>query len=127
MCRTYHMVQNILANKSESQAHEELNKCVNQSKVALEEVTIGLIVSVLVEPNNAPRVSFLLRFSCVLGLTGMFSPLQYYRDLIHINRDGMVIFNYNINHIITEKYFRMHDHSRKQVLILTAKFSFHPY
>lgn len=56
MCRTYLQVQNILANKSESQANEELIKLVGQSPSTHEDITIGMIVSMLLEPANAQRV-----------------------------------------------------------------------
>lgn len=56
MCRNYLFIQNIFANKSESQAHEELSKMTTQSQIHYEEVTLGLIVSILLEQNNALKV-----------------------------------------------------------------------
>lgn len=66
MCRTYLFVQNILANKSESQANEELIKLVGQSPQAHEDITLGMIVSMLLEPANAQRVrlTFHLNLQC---------------------------------------------------------------
>lgn len=45
---------------------------------------------------------------------------QYYRDLTHLNRDGMAFFTNNIQHIISEKYSRLHTESRRQVCLQAA-------
>ena len=58
MCRTYSYIKNIFSNRSEQQVHEELYKLTSQSQNSFEEVTIGLITSILLEPNNALRVGF---------------------------------------------------------------------
>lgn len=56
MCRSYQTVQNIFAsNRSESQAHEEFMRQMLLVQSG-EEITIGLIVSMLLEPANAPKV-----------------------------------------------------------------------
>lgn len=50
-------MQNIIANKSESQANEELIKAIgSQTPETHENINIGLLVSILVEPANTQRV-----------------------------------------------------------------------
>lgn len=43
--------------------------------------------------------------------------LQYYRDLTYVTRDGMTLVINNLNQIALEKYLKLHDYSRTQVMI----------
>lgn len=56
MCRCYLHVQNLMFNKSEQQAHEELYKAAGLNTNSHEDITLGLIASILLDSNNAQRV-----------------------------------------------------------------------
>ncbi|KAI2808039.1 Integrator complex subunit 3 [Blomia tropicalis] len=94
MCRCYIHVQNLMFNKSEQQAHEELYKAAGLNTNSHEDITLGLIASILLDSNNAQR---------------------FYRDLTYLSRDGLYFFNYTLQQIISDHYFRLHEHSRKQL------------
>ncbi|KAH9392048.1 Integrator complex subunit 3 [Tyrophagus putrescentiae] len=104
MIAAYMYVKNILANKSESQANEEFIKLIGSSPVNNQnqnlihnQISFGMLVSILLEPANTQR---------------------YFRDMIHISRDAMSSFIVNYIYIANEKYFRLQEQVRKQMVRL---------
>lgn len=52
MCRNYKFVQEQMQGRSEHQIHEELTRMSRESVTYSEEITLGLIVSMLVDNSN---------------------------------------------------------------------------
>lgn len=94
--RSYQFVQSITAGLSDKDAHDALNKALLKDK-GYEEVSLGLLVSILSEPQNAVRS---------------------YRDLTLINRDGFGLVVSNLSQLILDRYLRFNDTVRSQVLWL---------
>jgi integrator complex subunit 3 len=65
--RAYNYLQEIVSGLGEKEAHDALNNAVCKEKNH-EEVSIGLLMGILTDPNNAPK---------------------YYRDLTLVSRDGL--------------------------------------
>lgn len=73
MIAAYMYVKNILANKSESQANEEFIKLIGSSPVNNQnqnlihnQISFGMLVSILLEPANTQRVCLLFLIPCRL-------------------------------------------------------------
>ncbi|XP_054160466.1 integrator complex subunit 3-like [Oppia nitens] len=88
-------VQNLISGKSEKEGHEELTSIVIKNAINHEEVCTGLLVAILTDPSNAQR---------------------HYRDLTYVSRDGMSYVINVLNQIVLEKYQKLHDSSRTQLI-----------
>ncbi|XP_050492467.1 integrator complex subunit 3 isoform X2 [Bombus huntii] len=94
--RCYTVLQNLTAGLSEKEAHDTLNNAVCKDKTH-EEVSLGLLVVILTDPQNAPKS---------------------YRDLTLITRDGLAIVLVHLNQLVLERYLRLNDVTRSQLLWL---------
>ncbi|XP_048513843.1 integrator complex subunit 3 isoform X2 [Athalia rosae] len=94
--RCYSILQNLTSGLSEKEAHDSLNNAVCKDKTH-EEVSLGLLVVILTEPQNAAKS---------------------YRDLTLITRDGLAIVLGHLNQLVLERYLRLHDIARSQLLWL---------
>lgn len=90
------MVQATTAGLSDKDAFEALNKALLKDK-GYEEVSLGLLVTVLTEPQNAPRG---------------------YRDLTLISNDGFALVLNNLSQLVLDRYLRFTDVVKGQVLWL---------
>lgn len=94
--RCYTVLQNLTAGLSEKEAHDTLNNAVCKDKTH-EEVSLGLLVVILTDPQSAAKS---------------------YRDLTLITRDGLAIVLGHLNQLVLERYLRLNDVTRSQLLWL---------
>ncbi|XP_015591743.1 integrator complex subunit 3 isoform X3 [Cephus cinctus] len=97
--RCHTVLQNLTAGLSEKEAHDTLNNAVCKDKTH-EEVSLGLLVVILTEPQDAAKS---------------------YRDLTLITRDGLAIVLHHLTQLVLERYLRLHDVSRGQLLWLVRE------
>lgn len=72
-------------------------KKVSKSQASHEEICAGLVVAILTDSTSAAR---------------------FFRDLIFINRDGMATVNTSLNQLIVEKFWKLQESVRAQLLWL---------
>lgn len=84
----------MVADCSEKEAHDALNNAVCKNH---EEVSLGMLMSILTEPHNATKC---------------------YRDLTLITRDGLTCVLNNLSNLILERYLKFQDTTRNQLLWL---------
>ncbi|KAL6439905.1 hypothetical protein ACFW04_004134 [Cataglyphis niger] len=94
--RCHSMLQNLTAGLTEKEVHDTLNNAVCKDKTH-EEVSLGLLVVILTDSQNAAKS---------------------YRDLTLITRDGLAIVLLHLNQLVLEKYLRLNDVTRSQLLWL---------
>lgn len=94
--RCHSVLQNLTNGLSEKEAHDTLNNAVCKDKTH-EEVSLGLLVVILTDPQEASKS---------------------YRDLTLITRDGLAIVLCHLNQLVLERYLRLNDVSRNQLLWL---------
>ncbi|XP_013140527.1 PREDICTED: integrator complex subunit 3 homolog [Papilio polytes] len=92
--RAYTFLQSLVADCSEKEAHDALNNAVCKNH---EDISLGMLLSILTEPHNATKC---------------------YRDLTLITRDGLTCVLNNLSNLILERYLRFHDTTRNQLLWL---------
>ncbi|KAI5651402.1 integrator complex subunit 3 domain-containing protein [Phthorimaea operculella] len=95
--RAYNFVQSLIADCSEKEAHDALNNAVCKSH---EEVSLGMLMTILTEPHNA---------------------VKCYRDLTLVTRDGFTCVLNNLSNLILERYLKFHDTTRNQMLWLVKE------
>ncbi|XP_042903927.1 integrator complex subunit 3 isoform X2 [Parasteatoda tepidariorum] len=88
-------VLNLTNSLSEKEAHDALSQAVCKNAQGHDDVNIGLLIAVLIDSNNAPR---------------------FYRDLTYLVRDGFNLVINHLTHIIVEKYSKLLEPSRNQLL-----------
>lgn len=94
--RCHSTLQNLTTGLSEKEVHDTLNNAVCKDKTH-EEVSLGLLVVILTDPQNAAKS---------------------YRDLTLITRDGLAIVLLHLNQLVLDKYLRLNDVTRSQLLWL---------
>lgn len=92
--RAYVYLQSLVADCSEKETHDALNNAVCKNH---EDVSLGLLMCILTEPQNA---------------------IKCYRDLTLITRDGLTCVLNNLSNLILERYLRFQDTTRVQLLWL---------
>ncbi|XP_068622416.1 integrator complex subunit 3 homolog [Battus philenor] len=92
--RAYIFFQSLVADCSEKEAHDALNNAVCKNH---EDVSLGMLMSILTEPHNATKC---------------------YRDLTLITRDGLTCVLNNLSNLILERYLKFQDTTRNQLLWL---------
>lgn len=92
--RAYNYFQSLVADCSEKEAHDALNNAVCKNH---EEVSLGMLMSILTEPHNATKC---------------------YRDLTLITRDGLTCILNNLSTLILDRYLKFQDTTRNQLLWL---------
>ncbi|KAJ0175157.1 hypothetical protein K1T71_009298 [Dendrolimus kikuchii] len=90
--RAYNFFQSLVADCSEKEAHDALNNAVCKNH---EDVSLGMLMSILTEPHNATKC---------------------YRDLTLVTRDGLTCVLNNLSNLILEKYLKFQDTTRNQLL-----------
>ncbi|XP_041361023.1 integrator complex subunit 3-like [Gigantopelta aegis] len=93
--KCYNTVQSMLAGLSEREANDVLNSHVSKGLAQHEEVQLGLLFSVLVDPKSAAKS---------------------YRDMTLITRDGLNIVLTKANQIVYEKWLKINDAARTQIV-----------
>eukprot|EP00794_Sanderia_malayensis_P010039 gene10039-11064_t len=94
------VLNNLISDLSEREVHDTLNQQVCKSMKEHEEISFGLFYLILTEPNNAAKS---------------------YRDLSYISRDGFSIILNKLIHIINDKFARLLETPKNQVLWLIAE------
>lgn len=94
-------VDELTKDTSEKQAHDALSAAVSKSPQQHEEVCLGLLHVILTEPNSANNA---------------------YRDLNLVARDSMLLIVQKLCQLIPEKYIRLNDQAKSQLLWLTSQF-----
>lgn len=94
--RSYQILQNLIAGLSDKEAHDALNNAVLKEK-GHDEISLGLLVTILTEPPNASKC---------------------YRDLTLITRDGLGSVLSYLSQLVLEKYLRFNDTVRLQLIWL---------
>ncbi|CAG4935167.1 unnamed protein product [Colias eurytheme] len=95
--RAYIFFQSLVADCSEKEAHDALNNAVCKNH---EDVSLGMLMSILTEPHNATKC---------------------YRDLTLITRDGLTCVLNNLSNLILERYLKFQDTTRNQLLWLVKE------
>lgn len=90
--RAYNYFQSLVTDCSEKEAHDALNNAVCKNH---EEVSLGMLMSILTEPHNA---------------------VKCYRDLTLVTRDGLTSVLNNLSNLILERYLKFQDTTRNQLL-----------
>ncbi|XP_060526894.1 integrator complex subunit 3 homolog [Cylas formicarius] len=96
LLRSYQFLQSVVGGLSDKDAHEALNKALLKEK-GYEEVSFGLLVSILTEPHNASKS---------------------YRDLTLITRDGFGHIVTYLSQLVLDRYLRFSDVVKQQLLWL---------
>lgn len=94
--RSYKYIQTITAGLGDKDTHDALNNALLKDK-GYEDVTLGLMVTILSDPNSASK--------CL-------------RDLTLINRDGFLLLLNHLSQLVLERYTRLNDLSKSQLLWL---------
>ncbi|XP_063981917.1 integrator complex subunit 3 isoform X1 [Diachasmimorpha longicaudata] len=94
--RCYTVLQTLTSGLTEKEVHDTLTNAVCKEKPH-EEVSLGLLVVILTDPQEAAKS---------------------YRDLTLITRDGLGIVVAHLNQLVLERYLRLHDTGRGQLLWL---------
>lgn len=94
------IIQTLTNGLSEREANDALTANVCKGQTQHEEVCLGLFTLVLTEPAQAQRC---------------------YRDLTLVNRDGMSIVLGKINQILMEKFLKLQDQPRTQMVWLVRE------
>lgn len=92
--RSFNTLQNLISGLSEKEAQNALNNAVCKDKNH-EEVSLGLLFVILTEPQSAAKS---------------------YRDLTLITRDGLALVLNHLTQLILQRYLRLTDIVRTQVL-----------
>ncbi|XP_026741044.1 integrator complex subunit 3 homolog isoform X2 [Trichoplusia ni] len=92
--RAYNYFQSLVADCSEKEAHDALNNAACKNH---EDVSLGMLMTILTEPHNATKC---------------------YRDLTLVTRDGLTCVLNNLSNLILERYLKFHDTTRNQLLWL---------
>ncbi|XP_052795999.1 integrator complex subunit 3-like [Mya arenaria] len=98
--RCYNAVTSLVNGLSEREANDALNSHVCKGAQQHEEVQIGLLYAILTDPANAPK---------------------HYRDINLVTRDSFTIMLNRLNQIVFEKWLKLKDIGRSQILWLTRE------
>nr|CAG4641495.1 EOG090X0205 [Eurycercus lamellatus] len=95
--RTYGVVQNLITDLSEKEAHDALTSAVCKDAKTHEDVCVGLIYVILTDQQNAARS---------------------YRDLSFVSRDGLALVLSHLTQLVVERFPRLQDSVRSQLMWL---------
>ena len=95
------ILEDLTKDTSEKQAHDALSAAVAKSTQLHEEVCLGLLHVILTESNMAQNA---------------------YRDLNLVSRDSMMLVVDKLLQLASEKYIRLNDVTKSQLIWLTAQF-----
>ncbi|XP_057302990.1 integrator complex subunit 3-like [Hydractinia symbiolongicarpus] len=94
------VVINLVSGSSERENHDALNQAVCKGMKEHEEISLGLLYTILTEQENAPKA---------------------YRDLSFVSRDGLALVGNKVQQILTEKFQRLLDSPKAQCLWLIGE------
>lgn len=97
--RSHMALQVLISGLSEKEAQNTLNTAVCKDKNH-EEISLGLLYIILTEPENSAKS---------------------YRDLTFISRDGLSLVLNNLTQLVMERYLRLTDVARSQLLWLVRE------
>ncbi|XP_038068017.1 integrator complex subunit 3-like isoform X1 [Patiria miniata] len=100
MEKGYEFVTKVMGSSSEREAHDSLNAVVCKGMKEHEDITLGLLYSILTSPTTAPKT---------------------YRDLALISRDGLSVAWTKLNQIVVDKYTKLQDGVRTQLVWVTKE------
>lgn len=92
--RSYQHIQQLTANLNDKEYHDLLSGLICKEKNH-EEISFALIYQILTDPNAAAKT---------------------YRDLTLLTRDGLVFVTNNLSMLVADKYTKLSDVSRRQLL-----------
>nr|CAG4646849.1 EOG090X0205 [Megafenestra aurita]SVE92248.1 EOG090X0205 [Megafenestra aurita] len=95
--RTYGVVQNLITDLSEKEAHDALTSAVCKDTKTHEDVCVGLVYMILTDQPNAARC---------------------YRDLSFVSRDGLALVLSHLTQLVAERFPRLLDSVRNQLMWL---------
>ncbi|XP_077989052.1 integrator complex subunit 3-like [Glandiceps talaboti] len=95
MERGYGLLTELTAGLSEREIHDALNAHVSKGLAQHEDITLGLLYSILVDPPAATKS---------------------YRDLALITRDGLQLTIIKLNEIVLGKYLKIHEKAGPQLV-----------
>nr|CAG4650774.1 EOG090X0205 [Simocephalus serrulatus]SVE94097.1 EOG090X0205 [Simocephalus serrulatus] len=95
--RTYGVVQNLITDLSEKEAHDALTSAVCKDAKTHEDVCVGLVYMILTDQPNAARC---------------------YRDLSFVSRDGLALVLSHLTQLVAERFPRLLDSVRSQLMWL---------
>ncbi|XP_064474957.1 integrator complex subunit 3-like [Ornithodoros turicata] len=95
--RCFTFLQGIISGVSEKEAHDALNAAVCKAAQAHDDINTGFLYGILTDSSNGAR---------------------YYRDVTFIARDGLQHLINQLSLLILEKYPKLHDSCRSQLIWL---------
>lgn len=95
--RCYSFLQNLISGLSDKEANDALNSAISKDVRSHDDISIGLLVVILAEPQNAAKS---------------------YRDLTLVSRDGMNLVLMHLSQLVVERFVRLLDVVRQQLLWL---------
>nr|SVE79976.1 EOG090X0205 [Daphnia magna] len=95
--RTFGVVQNLINDLSEKEAHDALTSAVCKDAKTHEDVCVGLIYVILTDQQNSARS---------------------YRDLSFVSRDGLALVLSHLTQLVVERFPRLLDSVRSQLIWL---------
>ncbi|XP_057365693.1 integrator complex subunit 3-like [Daphnia carinata] len=95
--RTFGVVQNLINDLSEKEAHDALTSAVCKDAKTHEDVCVGLVYMILTDQQNAARS---------------------YRDLSFVSRDGLALVLSHLTQLVVERFPRLLDSVRSQLMWL---------
>lgn len=98
--RCYTLLINLISGLSEKEAHDALNVVVCKNSQSHDDINIGLLIAILTDSSSAPR---------------------YYRDLTYLARDGLNVVLTHLAQIILDKFNKLQDSSRTQIIWLVKE------
>ncbi|XP_054715725.1 integrator complex subunit 3-like [Uloborus diversus] len=98
--RCHSLVLNLINGLSEKEAHDALSGVVCKNSQSHDDVNLGLLIAILTDPTNASR---------------------YYRDLTYLQRDGLTLVLNQLTQIILEKFNKLQETSRNQLIWLVKE------
>jgi hypothetical protein len=99
--RCYQNLKQMINGKSPKERHEAYTKyIVTNPPLHTDELTMGLLVAILVEPEDQN---------------------EYYGDVVAFSKDNLNLFASHMNLIITERITRLSNHSIRQIFWITRQ------
>ncbi|EDV21135.1 uncharacterized protein TRIADDRAFT_11602, partial [Trichoplax adhaerens] len=99
--KSHQFLTSLTNNLSERDAHDSLSSTVCKGQQEYEDVTIGLLYTILTDENAAQKA---------------------YRDLTLLSRDGLTLAFTKLNQLIVEKFFKFQLRTRNQLIWLFTEF-----
>lgn len=99
--RAYQNYAHITNGLNDKELHEMLSTYMSKDKQHEEKISIGFIYAILTDPQEAPKT---------------------YRDLTLLTRDGLQFVTQNLNILVADKYQKLTEIAKKQILWIMKEF-----